>query len=208
MAIGAPMLSEESRITLLRLARESIAEYTGGPLSAVAKRLAEEDVMDELLARNGVFVTLHRRESDGGVPVLRGCIGNIIGLFPLYQSVRRLAVESAAADPRFRPVRDMEELEALEIEISVLSIPAEIESYQDIRFGRDGVILRYRGRSALFLPQVAVEQGWGPEETLSHLAMKAGLNPEAWKDPECSFETFQAEVFSENSYNMEGKFKM
>jgi uncharacterized protein (TIGR00296 family) len=72
-----------------------------------------------------------------------------------------------------------------------------VGSAKDIRIGTDGVVLRKNGKSAVFLPQVAPEQGWGVEETLTHLATKAGLKPDDWKEG-ASFLVFQAEVFGEN----------
>ena len=46
----------------------------------------------------------------------------------------------------------------------------------DIVVGRDGVLLSKEGRSAVFLPQVATEQGWNREEMLDNLCLKAGLD--------------------------------
>jgi AMMECR1 domain-containing protein len=56
--------------------------------------------------------------------------------------------------------------------------------------------LSKNGRSAVFLPQVAPEQGWNLPETLSHLAEKAGLDKDAWQHG-ATFQTFQAVVFGE-----------
>ena len=75
-------------------------------------------------------------------------------------------------------------------------MPAPVASYQDIRIGTDGVILQKGSRSAVFLPQVAPEQGWDVTQTLTHLAMKAGLPSNAWKE-DTRFLVFQAEVFAE-----------
>jgi len=53
-------------------------------------------------------------------------------------------------------------------------------------------------RHGLFLPQVADETGWSKEDFLSQLcAQKAGLPPDAWKDPATRIEVFTADVFSE-----------
>ena len=70
-------------------------------------------------------------------------------------------------------------------------------SSADIRIGTDGVVLRKDGKSAVFLPQVAPEQGWDLETTLKHLSMKAGLPTDARKEG-ATFLTFQADVFGEN----------
>ena len=76
-------------------------------------------------------------------------------------------------------------------------VPKPVPSYQDIRIGTDGVILQKNARSAVFLPQVAPEQGWDVAQTLTHLAMKAGLPSDAWKQG-ADFLVFQAEVFGES----------
>jgi AmmeMemoRadiSam system protein A len=195
------MLSEQSRRYLLASARESIAGYLSGA-SDLEQAGDDEQLPEELQGQNGVFVTLRIMREDGEPSILRGCIGNVRGFEPLHVAVKRLAVEAAVADPRFRPVGTLDELNTLDIEISVLTIPERVDSYGQIRIGRDGILLGYRERSALFLPQVAVEQGWDLEQTLSHLAMKAGLNPDAWRDPDCRFETFQAEYFSEQEMDL------
>lgn len=195
------MFNAEQKKQLLTIARESIMEYLTGSPGVLISSLKTSAISPGLMERNGVFVTLHAKIPGVEQPVLRGCIGNVIGVDPLYQAVRRLAVESAVADPRFPPVRRVEELDTIDIEISVLTIPEKIDHYEKIAIGLDGIFLHAGGRSALFLPQVADEQGWNLEETLTHLSMKAGLSPEIWKDPECRFETFQAEVFSEEAMN-------
>ena len=136
------------------------------------------------------FVTLTIQDD------LRGCIGEIVPRRPVYQAVIEHAVDAAVNDPRFRPVT-REELGGLSIEISALLPPHAVDSYRDIVIGRDGVVLHKGGASAVFLPQVATEQGWGLEETLSHLAEKAGLDPDAWRDG-ARFDVFEALVFGED----------
>ena len=88
------------------------------------------------------------------------------------------------------------ELPEISIEISALTVPRQVESYKDIKIGLDGMVLQKGYSKAVFLPQVAPEQGWNLDQTLTNLAMKAGLPPDAWKQG-CKFLTFQAEVFGE-----------
>ena len=78
----------------------------------------------------------------------------------------------------------------------MLTAPKPVASFRDIRIGVDGVVLKKQERSAVFLPQVAPEQGWNLEETLTHLAMKAGLPPDAWKE-DAEFLVFQAVILGE-----------
>ncbi|MEA2068957.1 MAG: AMMECR1 domain-containing protein, partial [Verrucomicrobiota bacterium] len=89
-----------------------------------------------------------------------------------------------------------DELADIDIEISALTPPHRIGSYKDIEIGTHGIVLHNGVHSAVFLPQVASEQGWGLEETLSHLAMKAGLGSNDWKSG-CEFQVFKAIVFGE-----------
>ena len=84
----------------------------------------------------------------------------------------------------------------INIEISVLTSPAPVASSTDIKIGIDGIVLYKNNASAVFLPQVAPEQGWDLETTLTRLSMKAGLPADAWKDG-AEFLTFQADVFDE-----------
>ena len=136
----------------------------------------------------GVFVTLN--EPNGQ---LRGCIGNILPVAPLSESLWGRAQDAALNDPRFDPVQP-QELDDLSIEISVLTKPVPVSGPQDIVVGKHGVVLQKGFRKAVFLPQVATEQGWSLEEMLMHLSLKAGLSPNAWRDG-ASFQTFEAQVF-------------
>jgi AmmeMemoRadiSam system protein A len=118
---------------------------------------------------------------------------------PLANLVGAMALQAAFEDPRFGPVT-LKELPDLEIEISVLTPMQPVAGPEAIVVGRDGVLLKKGGRSAVFLPQVAPEQGWEREEMLDHLAMKAGLPAGAWKEGS-QFSTFQALVFGEADTN-------
>jgi len=190
------MMTRQSQLDLLAIAREAIVEQLSKTGSAAFTRV---DTLPpaELCGAEGAFVTLKQRGlSPSAAGSLRGCIGNIIGKPPLYRLVQRLACESAFHDPRFSPVR-LQEMSQLRLEISVLTVPVPVQSFQEIEVGRDGVILTNGYHRAVFLPQVATEQGWSREEMLSHLAMKAGLYPSAWQQTTTTFEVFQAEVFQE-----------
>ena len=190
-------MTEDSKDLLLAIAREAIIEDLTGTISPTLARVAVTPPGD-IVGEEGAFVTLKKRgyATQGGSS-LRGCIGNIIGRRPLYRLIQRLACESAFHDPRFSPVR-LSELESLIVEISVLTVPFSIVSYQDIEVGKHGVILTLGYHRAVFLPQVAIEQGWDKELMLAHLAMKAGLAPDGWRDERCSFEVFEALVFAED----------
>jgi len=180
------VLTETEKKTLLKIARRTIEEYV-----RERKKPVFEVMEPALKEKRGVFVTLRERGK------LRGCIGCITPVDKLYRAVSGMAVESAVADPRFPPVK-VEELNKIEIEISVLTVPKKIRNIEEIELGRDGVIIKRGMRQGVFLPQVAEETGWSKEEFLSHLARdKAGLEADAWEDKDTGIFTFQAEVFSE-----------
>ena len=181
-------MTETDKHTLIALARESIEASLFDSPSPLAQTLATTE-KPPFSERRGCFVTLHTRRGQ-----LRGCIGTIMARERLAQSVVTLAREAAFADPRFPPVT-ASEWPTLDVEISVLTELAPIEDYRMIRVGADGVLLTLGMQRAVFLPQVVTEQGWDLEELLTHLSMKAGLAPDAYQDPRCRFEVFQAEVF-------------
>ncbi len=172
---------------LLEIARKTIEGYVRD-----GKIPQFEETDPRLMKEEGAFVTVHKAGH------LRGCIGNILGRGPLYVTVRDMAISSATKDPRFSPIT-AKDLEEIDVEISVLSKPRVIQNTDEIVLGRHGVIVSQGPfRQGVFLPQVAVETGWTKEEFLSQLcAQKAGLAPDAWKDPKTKIEIFTAEVFSE-----------
>lgn len=184
---GAPApggLDAADRRALLALARETIRRYleTGTvPLSRGLSARAREP--------RGAFVTLTR----GGE--LRGCIGRMAPDAPLDRVVGAMALQAALNDSRFLPVTP-DELPALRIEISALTPVAPVAGPGDVVVGRDGVLLSKGGRSAVFLPQVATEQGWGRDEMLDQLCLKAGLPRGSWRSG-ATLSVFQAEVFRE-----------
>ena len=184
-----PPLTPDDKHTLLTLARTVIDEALhGGALSELDDMSLP--LTPALRERRGAFVTL---TIDGE---LRGCIGEILPRRPLVRVVADHALSAAFEDPRFPPLTSAE-WPTVHIEISALTPPHPVPSWQDIQIGRHGMTLSLRGRMAVFLPQVAPEQGWDLETTLTHLSRKAGLPPDAWRDPACQFTVFEAEVFHE-----------
>ena len=121
----------------------------------------------------------------------------MIGKGPLYQTVSDMAVQAGTQDMRFSPVRP-EELEDIDIEISVLSPLEKIDNPDKIIIGKHGVLVRKGLRSGVYLPQVAVETGWNREEFMDSLCMhKAGIPRNSWKNKGCDIYIFSAEVFGE-----------
>ena len=162
------------------------AHLSGRPLPPVC------EVPGAALKR-GAFVTLIERGA------LRGCIGHVAADRELGAVVQEMAVAAARDDPRFAPV-SCEELSSLAVEISVLSEPTPLPapvSAERIVVGRDGLIVRRDRHIALLLPQVAREYHWGSEAFLAATCRKAGLPPDAWREPPTEVLTFQADVFGE-----------
>ena len=185
------VLDASARAYLLRVARESIENAVMRKSRKLPCSQFRNDAPVYALAKMGAFVTLNDRVTGA----LRGCIGEILPMRPLVDAVAARAVDAALHDPRFLPVTERE-LASLRVEVSALTPPKRVESWRDIVLGRDGMTLEKDGCFAVFLPQVAPEQAWSLEDTLSCLSRKAGLSQDAWRSG-AVFETFQAEVFHE-----------
>ncbi len=183
------MLSKDSKKRLLAIARKSIENFF-----AKGKSLDVKNCGPEISQNQGAFVTLKYQGR------LRGCIGRMKSDIPLCRVVSQMAVQAAFFDPRFSPLSSGE-FDDIEIEISVLTPFKKVDTYKDIRIGTDGVLIKKGWHSAVYLPQVAPDQGWNLDETLSHLCLKAGLSPDAWKK-DMEFFTFQAIVFSEKDLSL------
>jgi AmmeMemoRadiSam system protein A len=149
-----------------------------------------------LLERKGAFVSLHRGEE------LRGCIGQLYADRELYKIVQHCVIAAALEDRRFVPVTQ-EELEDLNIEISVLTPFHRVRDIEEIEVGRHGLYIvqgRFRG---LLLPQVATQYRWDRMTFLEQTCRKSGLPESAWRDPHTVIHTFEAEVFSDSGISEE-----
>jgi MEMO1 family protein len=179
-------LATRDRAELLKIARRSAEAAVRGN-STLAY---DPPASDALLEERGAFVTVTSRGR------LRGCIGYVTALRPLYLTVRDVAALAALRDPRFPPVA-ASELGDLEYEISVLSPLRRVSDVKQIQVGRHGLLVKKGGREGLLLPQVPVEQGWDRRIFLEQVCRKAGLSPNAWKDEETDLFMFTAVVFDE-----------
>jgi len=181
---GQTQISPAGQRKLLKIARQTLVAVTAGK---PVPRFQVDD--QELQSRYGVFVTLHKKGD------LRGCIGNFHPTTPLYQTVAEQTRMSALRDSRFPPVRP-EEVEDIDIEISVLMPPKHIDDPLDWEFGKHGIIVRRGWRQATFLPQVA-SHFKTKQEMLSACCAKAGLLPHVWRDPATKVFIYTAQVFGE-----------
>lgn len=178
-----PAATDDEKL-LLAIARESLRA------AVVDKKTYEppKPASEELRAERGVFVTL----TEGGE--LRGCIGYPLPVKPLYLAVRDNAVNAALNDPRFMPVTK-NELDAIDIEISIMTPLQPVKDPKEVVVGEDGLLIEARGRSGLLLPQVAPEQGWDRDQLLEGICRKAGLPPDAYAWPDAKLSKFQAHIF-------------
>ena len=182
---SGPMLSAGERQEVLEVARASLTaavhgeEYhppTAPEGSALARPL-------------GAFVCIKVRGE------LRGCIGRFEPDAPLLATIADMARSAGLEDRRLAPVT-RDDLSEIDLEVSVLSPLTPVRSPEEIEVGRHGVLISQRGRRGTLLPQVATERGWDRETLLTQTCQKAGLHPQAWKEPETEIEVYTAEIFS------------
>lgn len=174
--------SPEERALLLRLAHEAIVsalEHREIPLTPPSPHLAEP---------RGAFTTLYYLGD------LRGCVGYVPPVSPLYQTVAETARAAAFEDSRFWPVT-LEEAHELEISLSILSTVKPIQP-EEVDVGRHGLVVSLAGHRGLLLPQVPVEHGWDRITFLEQTCRKAGLPLNAWQIG-AKLEAFTAEVFGD-----------
>ena len=177
-------LTEEEKRTLHEIARAVIWNKAQGK-EAPAFHITSERLKEP----RGVFVTVKKHGE------LRGCIGYVRAIKPLWQAVMEMAEAAAFQDPRFPPVGPSE-LKDLEIEISVLTPLREIKDVKEIEVGRHGIMIeRPPYYSGLLLPQVATEYGWDRETFLEQTCLKAGLPRNAWREPGTRIYIFSADIF-------------
>jgi len=175
---------KSSVVGYLAAARESIE-------AVLEKRQLQPDITKYtgvLTEKRGAFVTL---TIDGR---LRGCIGYIQAVKPLYETIAEMAVQAAFHDPRF-PSLTKSEFNSIDIEISVLTPMIIEKNPENVVVGRDGLYIVRGYNSGLLLPQVPVENSWDRETFLNQTCIKAGLPPGTWKEAETQIYRFQADIF-------------
>jgi AmmeMemoRadiSam system protein B/AmmeMemoRadiSam system protein A len=168
-------LTDADKKQLKEIALQSIKD------SLDSKPIARPTLHSQLSILNskcGAFVSLHKYGR------LRGCIGHFGEDYPLHEIVAEMARAAAFEDPRFTPVT-REELDYIDIEISVLTPMRRIQSIDEFELHRHGIYIRKGFRSGTFLPQVADEVNWTKEEFIGHCSQdKAGLGWDGWRDAE------------------------
>jgi AmmeMemoRadiSam system protein A len=176
--------SPAERTLLLELAHE-----------AIARTLEQRELLlippsAHLAEPRGAFTTLHYRGA------LRGCVGYVYPMTPLYRTVAESACGAAFNDSRFHPVA-REEAPELEVSLSVLSRPELIQA-EAVEIGRHGLLVSLGAYRGLLLPQVPIEHGWDRIAFLEQTCRKAGLPLNAWQTG-AKLEAFTAEVFGDRT---------
>ena len=168
-------LSDADKKALKEIALQSIKDSLDG------KPIAQPTLtsyLSPLTSKCGAFVSLHKHGH------LRGCIGHFGEDYPLHEIVAEMARAAAFEDPRFMPVT-RDELDDIDIEISVLTPMRRIQSLDEFELHRHGIYIKKGYRSGTFLPQVADEVNWTKEEFVGHCSQdKAGLGWDGWRDAE------------------------
>lgn len=180
------MLSDQAKDLLLNLARRSVRDF----LEGVRGEEVDGPFPEDLQEKKGIFVALY---SQGR---LRGCIGSILGVLPLWQACRENAWSAAVKDSRFPPV-SREELPGLDFEITILEPPRPIRDPSRVRTGKDGLILKKGFRMEVFLPGSVAGLIGERKDLFLELMCKAGF--EADDDAEEEWQAFEAEVINPQS---------
>jgi len=184
------LLTDDEGSMAVRSARAAIEHV-------VAKRpKVSPDLTPVFGDKRGVFVTLTKSGS------LRGCIGFPYPVMPLGEAIVHAAGAAALEDPRFPPVTK-DELAAISLEVTILTVPELLEGEPAKRpakviVGKHGLIVRGMGTSGLLLPQVATDYGWDAKTFLDHTCMKAGLSERCWTSKNVEILTFEGQIFSEH----------
>ncbi len=187
---SAIALTDQDKTKLLDVAKASVE-------SAAKSKAAPplpQPTSGALASAHGVFVTLKKNGQ------LRGRIGFVAPSRPLAETVRHAAAMAAMNDSRFFPVSESE-LEEIAYEISVLSPLRRVNGHKDIKIGRDGVLIRKGDDQGVYLPQVAVENGWDATSFLKQVSLKAGLPDNAWQSSDADIFTFTSIVFGTGGKN-------
>ncbi len=185
------MLSPAEQKELMDIAWKSIRRTVCGKDAERSQEQRKSFPGESMLSQPaGAFVSIYNSGE------LRGCLGVIVSETSLAETVSQLAGRSATEDPRFQAVTE-DELDEIQIEISVLSPLREISAIEEIQVGKHGLFVvagMYRG---LLLPQVAVKHHWNVTRFLEETCVKAGLPRDQWKHAETSIYIFSAQIIEQ-----------
>lgn len=185
-------MKQKDKKYLLELARRTLEKYFQ---NKDILQIEIDDLSDSLKEKKGVFISLWENET------LRGCVGCLEGIKPIFEMVIENSLASALFDSRFLPVKK-EELNKIKIEISIIEPLKKIGFSNNeglikhLKKNQPGILIKKGAHQATFLPQVW-EDLKTPEEFLSHLCSKAGMKEDCWKNIDFEIYQYQANVFKE-----------
>jgi uncharacterized protein (TIGR00296 family) len=184
-------ISDDDGKILVKMARTVVTKYLTNNT-----KILDHDFKEKFSFNAGVFVTINDKSG------LRGCIGFPFAMKKLSDALTDAAISASTEDPRFSSIRQ-NELNNLVFEVTVLSDAEEIstsspeEIIQEVKIGRDGLMIEKDSQSGLLLPQVPVEYNWDVVDFLNHTCHKAGLPNGSWKDKDTKISKFQGIIFRE-----------
>ena len=184
-------ISDDDGTILVKMARTVVTKYLTDNT-----KILDHDFKEKFSFNAGVFVTINDKSG------LRGCIGYPLAVKKLSDALTDAAISASTDDPRFPSIRQ-NELNDLVFEVTILSETEEIsaslsdEIIQEIKIGRDGLIIEKNFQSGLLLPQVPVEYNWSVVDFFNHTCHKAGLPNGSWKDKDTKISKFQGIIFRE-----------
>jgi len=180
-------LTQKEKATLLEIVKKTVSSKVNN--KKIPKFTIESETLKE---KRGAFVTIKKSDH------LRGCIGYIKAVKPLWETVQEMAIAAAFHDPRF-PALKADELDDLSFEVSVLSPLKRIKDVSEIEVGKNGLYMTRGYNSGLLLPQVAVEHNLDRESFLRETCHKAGIPPQAWQEKETEIYIFSADYFGDTT---------
>lgn len=181
-----PDISPQTKHNILELAKNAvISEISGKEIENHSK----DNLLDNIY-NFPVFVTLQKRGN------LRACMGHIFTGSSLSEEIDNSARTASKNDYRFGPIKK-DELNSLEYEVTILSRFKRIKNNNDIKIGTDGLFLRLGNSNGLLLPQVASDRNWNRTSFLENLCLKAGLDTNAYKNPDAEIYKFSAIIIHE-----------
>jgi len=178
------LISDSEKVSLKKIAKLALDEAV---INNRKLNLDTTDMPDLFMKNFGAFVTLHKNKK------LRGCIGQFEPTQPLYQVIIDMSVSASRYDTRFSPVTQ-EELNDIDIEISILTPRVRVNSVDDIVVGKHGIYVEYGSKNGTYLPQVATDMGWDAKEFFrSCCEEKARISPQDC--PNTTIYVYEAIVF-------------
>ena len=184
-------ISDDDGTILVKMARTVVTKYLTNNT-----KILDHDFKEKFSFNAGVFVTINDKSG------LRGCIGFPFAIKKLSDALTDAAISASTEDPRF-PSITQNELNNLVFEVTVLSDAEEIstsspeEIIQEVKIGRDGLMIEKDSQSGLLLPQVPVEYNWDVVDFKNQTCHKAALPNGSWKDKDTKISKFQGIIFRE-----------